>query len=158
MSETTQQAPEQPTVEHSTDPDPFAGNSRRFKVSKEINVGQLQDEIARRLKAQVSLGLATDDPDHIASQARPATLYVSPKDVPPRLIEECIDAHIAAKVTPANQAGSPSVGPAPATIDPSVLPEDVQSLVQKLAEGKDLKMAEANDVLRAILGIGTGKS
>lgn len=139
-----------PEVEY-VDPGPFGGNSVRLAVTREINVSQLQDEITQRTKTEVQVVLLVDDPDHIASKANPATLYVSPGNLSERVLQAVVEQHVAHKVAPA-----PTVGVDPATtggFNVATLPAEAQALVEKLKDGKDLKASESSDLLRALLGI-----
>lgn len=130
--------------------DPFSGNSVRVSVNREINVGQLGAELSQRTKVEVQVALRTEDPSHLASENRPATLYVSPGNISERVIRDVVAAH-----TPTWEAG-PQASGAPATtttINPALLPDEVQETVQRLERGETLKGAEISDLLRSILGI-----
>ncbi len=146
-----QQEETPPGVEGPDERGPFEGNSVRLAVTREINVAQLQSEISQRLRSEVQVAIQTDSPTHIASEQRPVTLFVSPSGVSERVIQAVVDNHVA------KQVGQPVAGVDPdqpsAGFNVASLTPEGQALAQKLAEGKDLKVAEASDLLRAILGI-----
>lgn len=146
-----EQTPDSPTLVSNEDPhpDPFSGNSVRITVTKRLDLGLLQSELVARTKAQVMLSLSVDDPEHIASDQRPAVLFVSPGNISKKVIQDIVAAHVPAPA-PA-EAGAP---PAPTnTINPATLPDEYQPLIEKLAAGETLKTAESSDLLRALLGI-----
>lgn len=152
MSEQTE-APEPDFIQNDDPhPDPFDGNSIHFPVTRRIDVTRLQEEISTRIKSQVMVSLSLDAIDHIASEEHPAVLFISPKNVNERVVREVVKVHVAG---PPPQTGSEAGAPqVPSnTINPALLPDEVQPLVEKLREGKDLKTSEASDLLRAVFGI-----
>ena len=130
---------------------PFLGNSIRLAVTKEINVSQLQDEIAARTRAPVQVVLTTDGPEHIASKETPATLYASPASLNEKVVQAVVDSHVA------RQVGRPPQGVDPASVttgfNADSLPQEAQALIEKLKDGDTLKTSESSNLLRAILGI-----
>ncbi len=142
-----------PGVEPPNDKGPFDGNSIHLAVTREINVSQLQEEISQRTRSEVEVALKVDDISHIASKDRPATLFVSPGSLNERVVQTVIENHVAKQVGQAQPSPS-SQDDAPG-FNVETLPADAQELVQKLADGKDLKASESSNLLRAILGIET---
>lgn len=131
--------------------DPFEGNSVRIAVTRVIDVGQLMDEISARTKTPVQVVISLDDPNHLASESRPAVLFVSPGNINERVVRDVVANHVARPVAKREETGAPQ---APSnTINPSLMPEEVQGLVQKLKDGETLKTSEASDLLRAVFGI-----
>ncbi len=113
----------------------FEGNAKTLKVTKDVNVGQLMDEIDARLgdseRFQV-VGHWEDDNSPVSAD-NPLTLYVD-GGADMRTVRGVMESHVKDDAYGMSESE-----------------REIKALKEKLRSGKDLPTADLNKLLRAML-------
>lgn len=114
----------------------FDGDVKSLKVTKDVNLLQLLDEIDDRLGDRQKYQVVLEVEDHKApvSETNPLTIHVHPAEVDMRTVRGVVESH----VFNADHGKSAS-------------DKELEELKSRLAQG-DLALPELNKIVRSIIG------